>query len=110
LLIVAGVATGMVAVFHAVALVVPAVSEPSPPWRHGLFVGINAFFAWAYITRAWWLPLPFGALWAQQTWSHGAVFIDARAAGHLDVQSLAVLCTMPLLAALVLMGREPREA
>lgn len=108
LLTCAGFATALVAAFHALAIVVPSISEPSPPWRHGLFVAVNALFAWAFCVRTWWLPVPFGVLWVQQTWSHGTSFLEARAAGHLDLQSAAVLCAMPALALLVLWGRRPR--
>jgi hypothetical protein len=104
-LIAAGIVTACVAVFHAVAIVVPSVSEPSPAWRHGLFVVVNLFFAWAFLTRARWLPWPFAVLCVQQTWSHGSDLVAAHANGHLDVQSLAVLVSLPLLCVLVLLGR-----
>jgi hypothetical protein len=106
LLVVAGVLTGCVALFHAVALVVPSVSEPSPPARHALFIGVNAFFAWAYITRQRWLPIPFGLLFVQQSSSHGTAFFEARAAGHFDLQSALVLASFPVLAVLVVLGRK----
>jgi hypothetical protein len=105
-LVVAGALTACVAVFHAVAIVVPSVSEPSPAWRHALFVGVNAFFAWAFITRARWLPVPFGVLCVQQVRSHGNDFLAARAVGHIDVQSIAVLVSLPCLAVLVAWGRK----
>jgi hypothetical protein len=88
-----------------VAIIVPAVSEPSPAWRHAVFVLVNLFFAWAFLTRARWLPWPFGVLFVQQVWSHGSGFLAARAVGHLDLQSVAVLVTLPLLAVLVVFGR-----
>jgi hypothetical protein len=106
LLVVAGVLTGCVAVFHAVALVTPAVSEPSTPARHALFIGINGFFAWAYVTRPRWLPVPFVLLCVQQSWSHGSAFFDARARGHFDLQSALVLGSLPVLGVLVALGRK----
>jgi hypothetical protein len=105
-LVIAGAVTACVAVFHAVAIVVPTLSEPSPAWRHALFVGVNAFFAWGFLTRAKWLPLPFGVLCVQQVWSHGSAFLAARAGGHTDVQSLLVLASLPLLGVLVAYGRK----
>ena len=106
-LVLAGALTLPVAIFHAVAIFVPTVSEPSPPWRHGVFVLVNLFFAWAFLTRARWLPLPFGALCIQQAWSHGSAFLAARAVGHTDLQSLAVLVTLPCLLPIVWLGRKP---
>jgi len=105
-LVVAGVGAVLVALFHAAAIFTPALSEPSPGWRHALFVGINLFFAFAFLTRARWLPVPFAVLSVQQLWSHGRSFLAAGAAGHLDAQSLAVLVTLPVLAVVVGMGRK----
>ena len=108
LLVAAGVGAGVVSLFHAAAIVFPAISEPSPPWRHGLFIGVNLFFAWAFVKRVSWLPWPFGALCVQQAWSHGSAFMAARAVGHTDVQSLAVLLALPCVAILVHFGRDGR--
>jgi len=82
------------------------VSEPSPAWRHALFVLVNLFFAWAFFTRARWLPWPFGVLCVQQTWSHGSDLVAAYAIGRVDVQSIAVLVSLPLLCVLVQLGRK----
>jgi len=90
---------------RSVALVDPSVSEPSSPLRHALFVAVNAFFAWAYITRQPWLPFPFALLCWQQSSSHGTAFFEARAAGHFDLQSALVLASLPILAVLVVLGR-----
>jgi hypothetical protein len=106
LLVASGVATAGVALFHAAAIVVPGISEPSPAWRHALFIGVNAFFAWAFVTRVAWLPIPFVVLAAQQTWSHGSAFLDARAAGHFDLQSVLVLVSLPFLAIFIALGRK----
>jgi len=68
-------------------------------------VGVNAFFAWAFMSRARWLPIPFGVLCVQQVWSHGNDLLAARAVGHTDFQSIAVLVSLPCLAVLVAFGR-----
>ncbi len=102
----AGLGTFGVALFHVASLVTPSISEPSPPWRHALFVGVNAFFGWAFLTRAAWLPVPFGILCGQQLYSHGSDLLAARAAGRMDWQSVAVLVTLPVVGVLVGLGRK----
>jgi H+/Cl- antiporter ClcA len=104
-LVVAGAIAALVAVFHAVAIVRPEVSEPSPAWRHALFVVVNLVAGALFVARVRWLPVPFALLAAQQVWSHGSSFLEARAAGHTDLQSVAVLVTLPVLAVLVALGR-----
>ncbi len=109
-LFVSGLGAVGVACFHGAAIIVPTISEPSPPWRHALFIGVNLFFGFAFLRRARWLPVPFAVLSAQQVYSHGTDLIEARAVGHTDLQSLAVLATLPVLAVLVALGRVPRRA
>jgi len=107
LLVCAGFGCFAVALFHAAAIVWPQISEPSPAPRHAVFVGINLLFGVAFVRRARWLPWPFLALTAQQLWSHGGDLLRARAADppHWDVQSLAVLATLPVLWAVILLAR-----
>jgi len=108
-LVAAAVAAMLVAMFHVAALVVPTMGEPSPPWRHALFVAVNLAAAWAFVRRPRGLRIGFSLLWLQQCISHGAAFVAAHDAGHLDVQSLVVLVAFPCIAAPVYAGRGQRE-
>jgi hypothetical protein len=94
------------ALFHAVAAVRPDIGEPSPVWRHLLFVGINAGCAAGFV----WPVRPlrtfivgFGVLVAQQIYSHGTYAVACwRAEGRVDWASLVVLLMMPLAFGLLL--------
>jgi hypothetical protein len=94
----AAAAFAAAAAFHAMALVFPAISDPAPAWRHALFVGVNAGYAVAFTVRPRWLVVAFLPLAAQQLFSHGAAFIDARSAGRTDWQSALVLAAIPIFA------------
>ena len=93
------VAAGFAAagVFHGAALALPSIAEPSPAWRHAVFIVVN---------------LAFAALTAQQIWSHGAYALETlRHGGHVDLALALVLVAMPvLLLMLALDARHPREA
>ena len=109
-LVLSGIACGFVAAFHACAIVAPEISEPSPRWRHALFVAVNLFFAASFVRRDRRIALPYLALAAQQAWSHGTAFMAARRAGHFDLQSVVVLASLPLIGVLVAYGRAPSGA
>jgi hypothetical protein len=87
---------------HVAALFEPSVLEPSPPWRHGLFVAINLIFAAGMLMRPAWLIFLLLPLTAQQLFSHG---IDGwrvwHEQGRVDWASVVVLLGMPALTALV---------
>jgi hypothetical protein len=93
----AAAAFAAVAAFHAVALVAPGVAPPSPAWRHALFVVVNGAYAVGFAVRPRWLFVAFLLLAVQQVVSHGAAFVNARAEGWVDWQSLVVLGSLPLL-------------
>jgi hypothetical protein len=99
------------AAYHISALVAPGAPwlEPSPPWRHALFVAVNLAGAAGFWTRPRWLVFPVAALAAQQVVSHGlygwAVWRDER---RVDRASVLVLLAMPALVALLARGH--REA
>lgn len=93
---------------HVTALLAPAPDDASPPWRHGLFVGINLLFAGLYVWRPWWLPWAFAPLALQQVWSHGHDLAAAHAAGRWDVSSLVVLLSIPLFAWIAWVARRAR--
>lgn len=90
------------AAYHLTGLLRPGWTEPAPPWRHALFVAVNALAAAAlWRWRRAWLPA-FAALAAQQLWSHGRYGLAVwRLESRIDWASVAVLLFMPaLLAAL----------
>jgi len=93
---------------HASALLRPSAADASPPWRHGLFLGINLLFAGLYTWRPWWLPYAFALLAVQQVWSHGHDLAAAHAAGLWDVSSLVVLLSIPLFAWVAWVARRSR--
>jgi MYXO-CTERM domain-containing protein len=102
------------AAFHVVALVRPAVGDPSPPWRHALFVLINLAVALGLRRRPRGFAFGFALLTAQQLWSHGLtaalVWSDER---RLDWASVLVVAGMPIVLALLVVdvrARRRREA
>lgn len=58
--------------FHAVALAWPAIAEPEPAWRHGLFIAINVALAVGVWFRPPWFAAVFVVVTAQQLVSHGS--------------------------------------
>jgi hypothetical protein len=64
---------------------------------------INAGLGVGFARSSPWLPWVFAPLTLQQLWSHGHDLYAARMAipPHWDLQSIAVLCTFPLLLGLI---------
>jgi hypothetical protein len=89
---------GAGALFHLVSLGWPGIGSFSPPWRHGLFVVVNLFFAGATLRPPRWLVVPAAVLVGQQGYGHGADLLRAAAAGQLDVQSALTLLSLPFVA------------
>jgi hypothetical protein len=97
-------AAGFVAasLFHAVAIGWPQVAEPSPAWRHGLFVGINLAVAAGLMFRPRWFVFVFLLLTGQQLLSHGVQGWRVwQHEGRLDWASVVVVLALPPLAALL---------
>ncbi len=96
---VAALVFASVAVFHGLALLWPTISNPSPPWRHAIFVVVALLIAFAFARKWRWLWLPMSILVVQQLLGHGRDFFAALAEAPLriDWQSLAVLVAMPAL-------------
>lgn len=86
------------AAYHAVALIAPRLAEPSPPWRHSLFIVINAALALGFVHRPPWFPLVLGAVTVQQLYSHGTYGWRVLTEQHrVDWASVFVLVALPLL-------------
>lgn len=92
------------ALFHVATLVAPTLGEPSPPWRHALFVGINALYAALFAVQPRWLAFAYAPLAAQQAYSHGQELLRSAAPLH-ETQSLLALVSIPLFLALALPRR-----
>ena len=94
---------GVAASLHAAALVVPTILEPSPWWRHLLFVAINGAVAVLLVRRPAWFAFVFALLALQQLISHGlsgwSVWILER---RIDWASVVVVVAVPAIAALLL--------
>lgn len=82
------------ALFHLYALF---GADPSPAWRHALFVAINLGMAWGCWRQPRWFIWVFGLLLLQQLYSHGTDFAQAWPE-RTDWRSLAVLLGMPIVA------------
>ena len=86
------------AAYHVLGLVRPDLAVPSPPWRHALFVAINAGLAAALVARVRGLVFIILALTLQQIYSHGTyawqVWVTER---RLDWASVVVLLGLPAL-------------
>lgn len=88
---------GAAALFHGLAIVWPAIAEPSPDWRHALFVAINAGCALGFLLRPRGFAGLFAILTAQQLWSHGTYLVQVwRSRERVDWASVVVLLAMPL--------------
>ena len=61
------------ALYHVILIIDPALgaADPSPVWRHALFVGINLSLATGLILRPPWFIFLFSLLTGQQMISHG---------------------------------------
>ena len=94
------------ALFHALAAVRPDIGEPSPVWRHLLFVGLNAGCAAGFVWPVRAFVAGFAVLFVQQVYSHGTYAVACwRAEGRVDWASVVVLLTMPVAFGLLLSGR-----
>jgi len=62
----------LAALYHAAAVVHPALAPGSPGWRHSLFVGIDLLVAVGFFWRTRVFAAAFAVLTAQQLWSHGS--------------------------------------
>jgi hypothetical protein len=103
LFLVLALSFGAAAAAHACALVVPSLMEPSPAWRHALFVVINGAVATLLVRRPPWFAVLFAALCLQQLYSHATSGWDVWARQHrLDWASLLVVIALPPIAALLL--------
>jgi hypothetical protein len=86
------------AAYHAFGLVRPDLVVPSPPWRHALFIAINAGLAAALVKRVRGLLLIILALTLQQLYSHGTYAWQVWATERrLDWASVVVLLGLPAL-------------
>jgi hypothetical protein len=91
------------AAYHVFGLVRPDLVVPSPPWRHALFVAINAGLATALVARVRGLVFIILALTLQQIYSHGTYAYEVwLAERRLDWASVVVLLGLPALLLAVL--------
>ena len=79
-------------------------ADPSPPWRHALFVAINLVAAWGCWRRPRWFIWPFALLLLQQLYSHGHDLAQAWPA-RIDWRSLLVVIWLPIVAVALWRGR-----
>jgi len=84
------------ALFHVVAILSPTLAPGAPPWRHALFVALNASVAIGLVWRPPGFVVGFALLTLQQLYSHGLDMWEAwHADGRVDWMSLAVVVVMP---------------
>jgi len=99
------IAFAAAALYHAAALVEPSIGEPSPAWRHALFVVVNGAVGLLFVRRPRWFAAVFALLALQQLYSHGthgwAVWRDQH---RVDWASVLVVLAVPLIA--LLLGHE----
>jgi hypothetical protein len=98
----AAVGFALAAVHHGVAAMVPGWGEPSPTWRHALFVAVNLGVAAGLWFRPRFFAVLFALLTLQQLYSPGTygwhVLLDE---GRIDGSSVLVLMALPVLAGLL---------
>ncbi len=99
-------------VFHLACTVAPSLAGGDPPWRHGLFVAVNAAVALGLLLRPRWFPWIFAVLCMQQAVSHGSAAATAWRVEHrVDKASVLVLCGLPIVLASLVWDarRRPRR-
>lgn len=90
------------AIYHAVGLVRPELTEPAPASRHAVFVGVNLAVGLGFLLRPRWFVFAFAALVAQQLYSHGTIGWHVwQHEARVDWPSVIVLVTMPPLLGLL---------
>lgn len=90
------------ALYHLAAAAAPWLGIRGTQWRHVLFVGIDATFAWLLLRRPWWLALPFALLTVHSLRSHGQGAWDQwQMARRVDWISIGVVVALPLILALL---------
>lgn len=95
--VLAAVGLGVGALFHVFRLVAPVGGDGSPPWRHALFVGVDAALALGFALRPRWFPWLFGPIVVQQLVSHGSAAYRAFQAGAWDLASIVIVIALPAL-------------
>lgn len=96
------------ALYHAAAIVAPSIAEPSPAWRHGLFVFINGAVGLLFLRRPPWFAAVFAVLALQQLYSHGTYGWGVWSDQHrIDWASVLVVAVIPLIA--LLLGHDARR-
>lgn len=96
------------ALFHAAALVRPSIAEPAPPWRHALFVGVNAALAVGILVRPKWFLYVFVLFTLEQVWGHGVSLVRVAGEGRLDWASVVVLVFVPAMLGLLVLDARRR--
>jgi hypothetical protein len=79
------------AAIHVAALVRPTIDPASPPWRHGLFVGLNLLGAAGFLKRPWYFLPAFLVLAVQQGTTHGVRAVRALTVGKFEVGDSTVV-------------------
>lgn len=94
--------------YHATALFHPEWVEPAPPWRHALFVAINAAVAAGFLFRPRFFVYVFALLAAQQLWGHATYGAAVWRTQHrIDWASVIVVLAMPILLGLLVRDARP---
>lgn len=98
------------ALFHAAALLHPGLGEPSPAWRHVLFIGVNVAAAYGFARGFRGFRVLFTILFVQQMLSHGGdAWIRLSREGRVDWASAVVLAGFPALLALAWLRPDRRS-
>jgi hypothetical protein len=93
------------ALFHAAALVKPAIAEPVPPWWHALFIVVNLVLAVGIVKRPRGFLLAFAVYTLQQLIEHGPRLIVVWRDDHrIDWGSVVAVVFVPFV--LLLLVRE----
>ena len=92
----------LAAMHHGVAIVIPGWGEPSPVWRHALFVVVNIAVAAGLVFRPRFFAVLFTLLTLQQLYSHGTYgWHVLTTEGRIDWSSVVVVVALPVLAGLL---------
>lgn len=92
--------------YHVLGLINPLWTEPSPPWRHLLFVAINFTAAIILIQNRKRTLLFLLPLIAQQVYSHTTYGLHVyHSQGRIDWASVIVCFSMPILAVWIVLSQ-----
>lgn len=101
---------GIAAIYHMLAITAPSLNVTGTPWRHALFVVINALSVWLILRRGRWSVLFFSLITVEQLFSHGTQTWNRWHIEHrIDWISIGVVIVLFLTVTLLLLDAKEKR-